>query len=129
MRASPILTRTSAALLGAAGALLLFAADTVLPAAVPGVPPGTAWLGQLVGAGWLAVASFNWNSRAAILGGIYGRPIVLLNLFLYLVSGLTLARAAHGATALLVAAGVAAIMGVAYAVVLLRGPFDPAPGS
>jgi len=76
------------------GLVLPFAPDAVLPAFVPGFPPAAVWLGQLLGAAWLAVAALNWLQRESILGGIYGRPVVLANVALYLISALSLIRAA-----------------------------------
>jgi hypothetical protein len=125
---SSILSRSSAAVLLIGGAALLFAPDVLLPALVPGFPPAAAWLAQLLGAAWLGVAALNWLQRAALLGGIYGRPVVLANLALYFISALsllrTLLRSAAPLTlwALLVPL---ALLAAAYGALLLRGPFDP----
>ena len=129
---SSAISRISAVVLLLGGASLLFAADDVLPVLVPGFPPGGAWLGQLLGAAWLAVAAMNWLQRASVLGGIYGRPVVLPNLALYFVSALTVLRTALGGAALGRAASstlwmlcaVMAVLAAAYGVLLLRGPFD-----
>jgi len=124
---SSVLSRTSAGLLLLGGVALLFASDALLPALAPGVPTTAAWLGQLLGAAWLGLASLNWLQRAALLGGIYGRPIVLANLALYFVSALSLLRARiDGAAPPTVwpALAAAAVMAAAYAALLLRGPFD-----
>jgi hypothetical protein len=103
---SSLLSRVSAAVLLLAGVALLFAPDVLLPALVPGFPPVAAWLGQLLGAAWLAVAALNWLQRAAVLGGIYGRPVVLANVALYFISALSLLRALlGGANVLLVELG------------------------
>jgi hypothetical protein len=125
---SSLLSRVSAALLFSAGVALLFASDTLLPALVAGVPAEAAWLGQLLGAAWLGVATLNWLQRSAVLGGIYGRPVVFANLVLYFVSALSLLRAALGdvtAPGLSVAFIPAAVLAAAYGTLLLRGPFDP----
>jgi hypothetical protein len=124
---SSVLSRTSAGLLLLGGVGLLFASDALLPRLAPGVPAAAAWLGQLLGAAWLGVASLNWLQRAARLGGIYGRPIVLANLVLYFVSALSLLRARLDGVAppaAWPALAVAAAMAAAYAALLLRGPFD-----
>ena len=121
------LSQLSAALLLLGGLALLFASDVLLPALVPGFPPAAAWLGQWLGAAWLGVAAMNWLQRAAMLGGIYGRPIVLANLALYFVSALSLLRALLGGAAPPAAWWVlvpAAVLAVAYGTLLLRGPFD-----
>jgi hypothetical protein len=125
---SSVLSRVSALLLLLGGLALLFAPDVLLPALVPGFPPAAAWVGQLLAAAWLGVAALNWLQRAAVLGGIYGRPVVLANGALYLVSALSLLRVLLGSVApravwLLFAP--AALLAAAYLALLLRGPFDP----
>ena len=125
---SSLLSRASAGALAAGGAALLFASDALLPALAPGVPPSAAWLGQLLGAAWLGVAALNWLQRSTVLGGIYGRPIVLANLALYLVSALSLLRVLVGGDvprALWGALAPAVLFAAAYGVLLVRGPFDP----
>jgi hypothetical protein len=121
------LSRLSAAVLFLGGAALLFAPDALLPALVPGFPPAAAWLGQLLGAAWLGGAALNWLQRGAVLGGIYGRPVVLANLALYFISALSLLRALLGGAAppaLWLALAPAAALAGAYGALLLRGPFD-----
>jgi hypothetical protein len=125
-------SRTSAAVLLAGGAALLFAADVILPILAPGHPSGAAWLGQLLGAAWLGVAALDWLQRGTPLGGIYGRPVVLANLTLYFVGAMVLLRALRepGAPRALwwVAAPMTALAAV-YGVLLLRGPLDPLGGA
>jgi hypothetical protein len=125
---SSLVSRVSAALLSLAGLALLFASDVVLPAVVPGLPPAAAWLGQLLAAAWLGVAALNWLQRAAVLGGIYGRPIVIANLALYFVSALSLLRAllrTGTPSALWLVLVPSAVLAAVYGALLLRGPFDP----
>ena len=125
---SSVLTRISAALLLCAGAALLFAADAVLPALSPGLPASAAWLGQLLGAAWLGVAALNWLQRDALLGGIYGRPVVFTNLVLYFVGALSLLGALRDpatSRALWWIAVPATLLAAVYGALLLRGPFDP----
>jgi hypothetical protein len=90
---SSALSRLSAVVLLLCGLALLFGSDTLLPALAAGFPPAAAWLGQLLAAAWLGVAAMNWLHRSALLGGIYGRPLVLGNLSLYFISALSLLRA------------------------------------
>ena len=125
---SSVLSRVSALVLLLGGLALLFAPDVLLPALVPGFPRGAAWLGQLLAAAWLGVAALNWVQRAAVLGGIYGRPVVLANGALYLVSALSLLRALIGGVApraIWLACAPTALLAAAYWALLLRGPFDP----
>ena len=125
---SSLVSRVSAAVLLLGGAGLLFASDVLLPALVPGFPRSAAWLGQLLGAAWLGVAALNWVGRGTLLGGIYGRAIVLANAVLYFVGALSLLRALAGGQApaawWLVFAPMAALAAVYWAL-LMRGPFDP----
>lgn len=127
---SSLVTRVSAALLAAVGLPLLFASDVLLPALAPGVPSSAAWLGQLVAASWLSVALFNWHSRHLVLGGVMGRPVVNLNLVLYVVSSLGLLKADPATLALRAVTIPLVVMAVVYGALLYRGPFDrPAAGA
>lgn len=115
----------SAALLLVAGIALLFAPDQVLPNVVPAYPKAALWLAQLLGAAWLGVAGLNWLHRASLLGGIYGRPVVVANMTLYFVSALVLLKAAGrmGASpALWPVSTVVAVLAAAYGYLLFRGP-------
>jgi hypothetical protein len=119
------ITRVSAAVLLTAGLALLFAPDVVLPRLIPAYPPTAHWLGQLLGAAWLGVAALNWGSRATILGGIYGRPIVLANLAIYFVGALVMLGAARRAElpgAVWTAVALAVVLAVTYVWLLWRGP-------
>ena len=115
-------------MLGVAGVALLFASDELLPVLVAGFPPAGSWLGQLLGAAWLGVAVLNWLQRRTVLGGIYGRPIVLTNLTLYFVSALSLLRsqlAGHGTVIPWLLFALCVTMALTYGILLLRGPLDP----
>ena len=125
---SAVVTCASAALLLLGGVALLFAPDVVLPALAPGVPPSALWLGQLLGAAWLAVAALNWLQRSSVLGGIYGRPVVMANVVLHFVGALVLLRALREPGTARAAWGLAvpmAVLALVYGALLLRGPFDP----
>jgi hypothetical protein len=118
-------SRASAVVLLLGGLALLFAPDALLPRLVAGFPPAGAWLGQLLAAAWLGVAALNWTSQRAVLGGIYGRPVVLANAALYFISAASLARAAArggGPAALWALLALAAAFAAAYGWLLLRGP-------
>jgi hypothetical protein len=125
---SSILSRVSAFVLLFGGLVLLFASDEVLPALIPGFPRDAGWLGQLLAAAWLGVASLNWLQRSALLGGIYGRATVLANVVTYFISALSLVRAllGHGAPAALWFAAVPLVaLAATYGALMMRGPFDP----
>ena len=117
----------SAAVLIVAGLLLLFAPDRVLPYLVTGYPEAALWFAQLLGAAWLGMAEINWLNRFAVLGGIYGRPLVVANLTLYLVSSLVLLRAAvrvGSPSAVWPLAAVTTGLAIAYALRLWRHPLS-----
>ena len=123
---SSLISHVSALVLAIAGVALLFASDVILPSVVSGFPADSAWLGQLLAASWLGVAFLNWTHRTTVLGGIYGRPVVLTNFALYVISALSLVRVLPGTAAsvwLWPAFIVSAVLAVAYGVLLLRGPF------
>jgi hypothetical protein len=124
---SSIVSRSSATLLLLGGLAFLFLPDAVLMTLVPGYPPAGAVVGQLVGAAWLGLGVLNWVQRAAILGGIYGRPVVLANFVAHAVGALSVARAIFGtgaSSALWIVFVPIALLAVVYAALLLRGPFD-----
>ena len=119
------ISRASAVLLAAAGSALLFAADDILPRLLDAFPSDAAWLGQLLGAAWLAIAALNWLSRGARLGGIYGRPVVLTNVAVYFISAMVLLRIAlrPDRSGIVVAlAIVSSALAVTYGWLLFRDP-------
>ena len=124
---SSLVSRVSAAVLLLGGLALLFAPDVVLPALVPGFPRSAAWLGQLLAAAWLGIAALNWLQRATLLGGIYGRPVVVANGALYFITAASLVRPLLAGTApslvWLLCVPAALLAGI-YGALLLRGPFD-----
>jgi hypothetical protein len=125
---SSLISRISAAVLLVGGLAMLFAAELVLPALVPGTAGAASLLGSLIAAGWLGMASLNWFQRSALLGGIYGRPIVLANFAFYLVTATGLVRPLLSRAAvpwLWVVAAPASVLAVVYAALMFRGPFDP----
>lgn len=134
IRISTAITTFSALVLAAGGIALLFGSDELLAGAIPGAAVSATILGQLVAAGWLGIAGLNWNQRHVIIGGIYGRPMVLSNLSLYAISALSVAHPLMTGAVPRVFAVLAALFGVLallYGTLLLRGPFgadEPAAG-
>ncbi len=127
MNFSSTISRLSAAVLFLGGACLLFAPDAVLPFFALATPRSATWTGQLVGAGWLAVAGLNWLSRGSVLGGIYGRPIVTANVALYFISAMVLVRAGLDGDArpfTWIVAGLHIVLAGIYGWLLFRGPVD-----
>lgn len=125
---SSLVSRVSAAFLAAAGVPLLFAADVLLPRIATGIPTDAGWVGQLLAAAWLSIAFYNWNTRHTILGGIYGRPAVLLNLGVYLISALALFKVSATLPFVRLGAVPFALLAVVYGVLLLRGPLERSAG-
>lgn len=123
---SRLVSATSAILLASAGVVLLFAADDLLPWLIDGYPATGAWLGQLVGAGYLAVANLNWMTRRSVIGGLFGRPVVVANTTLFFVSFLSLATAGSAAgwpMSLSLGALITGLMVALYGWLMFRGPF------
>ena len=122
-----IISRVSAGFLAFAGLSLLFAADQILSRHIPGFPTDGYWFGQLLGAACLAMANLNWLSRHALLGGIYGRPVVAANAVGSFVAATVLLkpmlRGEFGPGAWLIVVPVTALA-AAYAWLMLRGPFE-----
>ena len=73
---------TSAAVYAAPGLALLFAPVEALRAAGLALSPAGAWLAGMLGAALLAFAVLHWYQRQTLLGGIYGRPLLLANVLL-----------------------------------------------
>ena len=121
------IVRVTAAVLLLGGVALLFAPDLVLPAL--GVPASAAPVGQLLGAAWLGVAALDWLQRDAVLGGVYGRPVVFGNGVLAFVSALSLVGAGPATAAAWAVAAVAGALALAWGLLLFRGPFEPAAPS
>lgn len=117
---------TSAAVTGAAGIALLFAPGEVYQLAA-GVPASSATEGalQLWAAALLGLAAVNWVGRGLILGGIYGRALVLGNLAHWTVGALVMLRALFdrpGAPALWIVTAVYGVLALLFAGVLRRHP-------
>jgi hypothetical protein len=123
---STTIARSSAIVLSLSGAAMLFAADTILPLLVPGYPPAGLWLGQLLAAALLGLGALDWFSQSTVLGGIYGRPVVMANVMFYLVSALGMLKASMRAgfpLALSLIAVVASVFAIVYGWLMMRGPF------
>jgi hypothetical protein len=123
---SSTITRVNALLLLLAGVVLLFASDRVLPNLVTGYPTSGIWLGQVLGAACLGFAALNWLQRNAVIGGIYGRPVVFANLVFYFVSAMSLLRLAVNTSRPVAVWWIAilfVLLAAIYAVLLMRGPF------
>ncbi len=82
----------SAAVLGTLGITASFVPHELLD--FLDSPPATAAVlsVQLLGAAWLALAMLDWVSRGTVIGGIYGRPLVVTNLTCFGISTIVVAK-------------------------------------
>ncbi len=125
-RISTFITTLSAVVQAAGGIALLFGSDELLVPVVSGKAAGVTVLGQLVASGWLAMAWLNWCQRHLLIGGIYGRPMVLANFTLYLVSASSLVHLSMGSgspAVVMVPAVLFGLLTLVYGMLLLKGPF------
>lgn len=124
---STLISRVSAGCLAVGGLALLFAPDVILPRLIADFPPAGVWLGQLLAAALLALAMANWLSRSALLGGIYGRAVVMANATFYFVSAMMLLKivVTRGLSAALCVLVVPiALLAAIYCWLLFRGPVE-----
>jgi vacuolar-type H+-ATPase subunit I/STV1 len=80
---------TSALFLMAAGILLSFAPKELSPYFPVPVDPLVL---QLAGALYFAFGMVNWTAREALIGGIYGRPVLIGNVTHFVIGALTLVK-------------------------------------
>ena len=116
----------SAALLAAAGLALLFVPGELQRLVTgSGQSSGPPVVLQLWGASLLGLAAMSWIGRGLVLGGIYGRALVMANLVHWTVGGLTAVREALDRPASAAAWAAAALFGgfaFAFAWLLRRHP-------
>ncbi len=91
---SRLLMIASAALHAAMGLLLSFAPEETLAFMGQPATGRVPVLLQLAGALYLGFAVMNWTAKGSVLGGIYGRAIVLGNLLHFTMGALALLKAA-----------------------------------
>ena len=72
----------SAVLYGVAGLVLVFAPHEISEFLGQDHSAFTTWTLQSLGAAYLAIGWMNFLNKHAMLGGIYGRPVLLLNVML-----------------------------------------------
>lgn len=114
----------SAALMGIVALACIFAPDE-LRASFTSFFSGSGGLSiQLIGAFYFAFATLNWMSRGTLLGGIYGRPIVIANLTHFVVAGIPFARQAvtHPQPEMIVLAGLYVVFIVLFSRILFISP-------
>ena len=80
---------------------------------------------QITGALYLGFAIMNWMVRAALIGGIYSRPLCVGNLWHFMIGGLVLIRVCISNTALkyvILLAMVYSLFAILFGLVLLISP-------
>ncbi len=116
---------TAAALaLGAAGIILSFLPQEILAAVQETPSPARTIPVQMLGALYYAFAMVNWLSKDSLMGGIYGRPIVIGNLTHFLIGTLVLLKSLSVAAAppLIIAAMVYGCFTILFTIVLYKTP-------
>jgi hypothetical protein len=82
----------SAATLAALGISASFLPQEILSGTAMPADRVTVALIQLAGALYVGFAMLNWSAKGALLGGIYGRPIVLANFAHFAIGGIVLVK-------------------------------------
>ncbi len=111
---------------GAPGLVLLFAPELILARSASAMPPIALWITGMLGGALFAFALLNWFQRHTMMGGIYGRPLLLANLMLLsnvAFSSLRLWRAEHAAVY-----AIAGVVGAGFLVAFGRLLFQNPPG-
>lgn len=122
---SRILMIASAVLLAAVGLLLSFAPEETLVFMGQAAPGPVPVLLQLAGALYLGFAIMNWTAKGSVLGGIYGRAIVLGNFLHFAMGALALLKMASRGTvgpALWIAVACYAVFAILFGRLLFSSP-------
>lgn len=82
----------AAIVLGCAGISLTFLPQEILSLLGEQQTPTMTLILQLMGAMYFAFAMVNWTAKENLLGGIYGRPIVIGNATHFLIGALALIK-------------------------------------
>jgi hypothetical protein len=90
---SKLLITSAAITLGLAGIACLLLPKEILNLYNPATEDTQGLLVQLLGASLLALAALDWVSRNSLLGGIYGRPVVVTNHSHFVIGSLLMLRA------------------------------------
>ncbi|MEO6325411.1 MAG: hypothetical protein ABIT01_00405 [Thermoanaerobaculia bacterium] len=98
MKINPLLA-ASALVYALAGITLTFAPQEVTSALGGAATAIGSWFAQLLGASLLGLGSMNWVQRYATVGGVLGRPVLLMNLLFLIVAFFASVDAARHHTA------------------------------
>ncbi|MBX2983539.1 MAG: hypothetical protein KF843_12750 [Flavobacteriales bacterium] len=125
---SRILMMASATVMSAFGLVLSFAPEEAMAYFRQPTAGAVPVLLQLTGALYLGFAFMNWTAKGSVLGGIYGRAIVLGNFLHFTMGALALLKVSIGPKAgpsFWVLAGVYTVFAVLFGLTLFRHPGDP----
>jgi hypothetical protein len=118
----------SAALNAVLGVAASFLPQEILQYTGATADPFTVGVIQIAGALYIGFALLNWSARGALLGGIYGRPIVVANFAHFAIAAIMLVKlvlAGHADAGLVAAAAAYSIFAAWFGSVL----FGPGPAS
>lgn len=124
-----LVTMTTAIIFYLFGFALLIAPLEVWRSLAAGEPVAVLELPvSLLGAVFLGFGAMNWVSRRSLLGGIYGRPVLLANQAHFLIGFIVLVRQGLGQPlppAYWLFGGIYLIGTIFYSLLLFRGPAMP----
>ena len=83
---------SSGLVLALSGAGLLFMPQEIAAFLGGSATAATLLLAQLLGCALFALGLIDWNSRANLMGGIYGRPLALGNFFFFAIAAVSMGR-------------------------------------
>ena len=123
-----VLMRASALVQGALGVAATFLPDELLAAMGAPAMPALSVALQLLGATCLGLAMLDWMVQGNLMGGIYGRPVVVCNLTHFTVGGLALLKRAASTrdAATIGLAASYAILAIGFGYVMRTHPVRPA---
>jgi hypothetical protein len=124
-RFSLFLMSVTAVVLGALGLGATFLPQELLRLAGAAESGPLVALVQLLGAVWFGFAMLDWMARESLLGGIYGRPLVVGNLAHFVIAGTALLKLVvrdPQARTLWPGAVLFCLLAIAFGAVLFRHP-------
>ena len=107
------------------GLALLFVPEVVLSRSALAMPPVGLWITGMFGGALFAFALLNWFQRHTVMGGIFGRPLLMANLMMMTniaFSSLRMWRSEHD-----VVYAIGGVIGAAFMVAFGRLLFVQAP--
>jgi hypothetical protein len=121
---SKILLIFSACFLGILGVGLSFFPQEILEIFDQDQFPFTVLMLQIAGSLYFGLAILNWMSKNTIIGGVYGRPILIINLIHFMSTSITLVKFSVGMlnTYLLILATLYIIITFAFIVAFMTNP-------